>query len=175
MAMDLFHVRAGTQGYVRCSKDEITCVKSIVAKWNSLPRKSFPNPPHSLTPHHRLDSRTTQMDQQRGQRFSSPSDLPPKQSHSITPSSTTPTDSYPLPLQSKLTCYSDVMFKLLFFTAAMTILPLGTYWFSLNYVFQGRYPVFGGDADEQGIIIQRRGLRRLWLLMSCCLVISMWP
>jgi hypothetical protein len=31
----------------------------------------------------------------------------------------------------------DVMFKLLAFTAAMVILPLGTYWFSLNYIFQG--------------------------------------
>ena len=31
------------------------------------------------------------------------------------------------------------MFKLLFFTAAMIILPLGTYWFTLNYIFQGRY------------------------------------
>lgn len=29
------------------------------------------------------------------------------------------------------------MFKLLFFTAAMIILPLGTYWFTLNYIFEG--------------------------------------
>lgn len=29
------------------------------------------------------------------------------------------------------------MFKLLAFTAAMVILPLGTYWFTLNYIFQG--------------------------------------
>jgi hypothetical protein len=31
----------------------------------------------------------------------------------------------------------DVMFKLLFFTFAMILLPLGTYWFTFNYVFEG--------------------------------------
>jgi vacuolar ATPase assembly integral membrane protein VMA21 len=31
------------------------------------------------------------------------------------------------------------MFKLLFFTAAMIILPLGMYWFTLNYIFEGTY------------------------------------
>jgi len=29
------------------------------------------------------------------------------------------------------------MFKLLAFTAAMILLPLITYWFSLNYIFEG--------------------------------------
>ena len=29
------------------------------------------------------------------------------------------------------------MFKLLFFTFAMITLPLGTYWFTLNYIFEG--------------------------------------
>jgi vacuolar ATPase assembly integral membrane protein VMA21 len=33
------------------------------------------------------------------------------------------------------------MFKLLFFTAAMILFPLVTYWFTLNYVFQGTHPI----------------------------------
>jgi len=37
---------------------------------------------------------------------------------------------------------SDVMFKLLAFTAAMVMLPLGTYWFTLNYIFQGMFSAF---------------------------------
>src|SRR5271154_1351908 len=35
----------------------------------------------------------------------------------------------------------DVMFKLLFFTFAMILLPLGTYWFTFNYVFEGLPPL----------------------------------
>ena len=53
-----------------------------------------------------------------------------------------------LPLQVNQTCTPtlqylesdlcrDVMFKLLFFTFAMILLPLGTYWFTFNYIFEG--------------------------------------
>ena len=43
------------------------------------------------------------------------------------------------------------MFKLLFFTAAMILLPLVTYWITLNYVFQGILSSFWGIATDDRV------------------------
>src|SRR2546423_8909852 len=79
----------------------------------------------------------------------------PNQSHSIKPSSSSTTDSY-RPKELSLINRSDVMFKLLFFTAAMIILPLGTYWFTLNYIFQGTL-CFVSCHNSRRVLEQTKG------------------
>jgi hypothetical protein len=59
-------------------------------------------------------------------------------SHSITPPSSQ-SDTYSRPQFPESNVCRDVMVKLLFFTFAMILLPLGTYWFTFNYVFEGHY------------------------------------
>jgi hypothetical protein len=61
----------------------------------------------------------------------------PTLSHSIQ-SAQNSSDSYALrPLSLVLTGSRDVMLKLLAFTGGMIILPLATFWLSLNYIFHG--------------------------------------
>jgi hypothetical protein len=62
---------------------------------------------------------------------------PSSSSHSIQSSQSTADSYVALSWRCADQASRDVMFKLLAFTAAMVILPLGTYWFSLNYVFAG--------------------------------------
>ncbi len=50
------------------------------------------------------------------------------------------------------------MFKLLFFTAVMILLPLITYWFTLNYVFQGILPLSGKSRLKVGYNYTKAGL-----------------